>query len=73
MMLNRVYAPACTSSNGFGQIRHKTKRGFLLTYTPIKAFMQASYDAKLSLKDTFMRSFFQGLKIVGYGYYSLRL
>ena len=50
MMLNKVYAPAWTSSNGFGQIRHKTKRGFLLTYTPIKALMQASYDAKLSLK-----------------------
>ncbi len=53
------------SSNGFGQMWHKTKRGFLLTYTPNKAFMQASYDAKLSLKDTFTEALFKGLKTEG--------
>jgi hypothetical protein len=41
------------SPNGFGQIWHKTRRGIHFTYTPIKAFMQASHDAKLALKDTF--------------------
>ena len=50
------------SSNGFGRIWHKTKRRFHLTYTPIKVFMQASYDAKLSLKDTFRDALFKRLE-----------
>jgi hypothetical protein len=35
-------AQNCTSSNGFGQDRSKTKRGFQFSYNPFLLFKQVS-------------------------------
>ena len=38
----------CISSKGFGQMWHKTKRGFLLIYTAFQVFKQASKNSSAS-------------------------